>query len=185
MDDLQTRTGLPDALRVLVEDLPRHTWEAHPNFDGLIRFWLDRHLMFRDVLGRLRGGSEAFLDNRADLQRYAMETSRYAGFLLNELHGHHMIEDRHYFPVLQSLDARLERGFGILDKDHHDLDGHIHALAETTNGFLGRLQEADCRDRAGDLDVALGKFETFLDRHLTDEEELVVPVILTYAPKLH
>jgi hypothetical protein len=29
------------------------------------------------------------------------------------------------------------------------------------------------------------RFETFLDRHLTDEEDLVVPVILTYAPNLH
>ncbi len=185
MDDLANRKGLPDALRVLLEGLPRETWERHPNFDGLTRFWLQRHLMFRDVLGRLRTGSEAFLDRNADERRYAAETARYAGFLLNELHTHHNIEDHHYFPKLQSLDARLEHGFALLDADHHALDGHIHALADTTNAFLQRVGQAEARDRAGDLRQALGQFETFLDRHLTDEEDLIVPVILTYAPDMH
>jgi iron-sulfur cluster repair protein YtfE (RIC family) len=185
MDDLEHRKGLPDALRVLLETLPRSGWENHPNFDGLIRFWLDRHLMFRDVLGRLRQGSALYLDRQTDPRRHAAETARYAGFLLNELHGHHAIEDHHYFPALIGLDKRLVRGFELLDSDHHALDGHIHRMAETTNAFLGRLGEADERDRAAALAAALVRFETFLDRHLTDEEDLVVPVLLTYAPKLH
>jgi iron-sulfur cluster repair protein YtfE (RIC family) len=185
MDDLETRTGLPDALRVLADALPRSGWEAHPNFDALTRFWLDRHLMFRDVLGRLRRGSELYLDRQLDPRRHAAETARYAGFLLNELHGHHGIEDAHYFPALMRLDTRLVRGFELLDADHHALDGHIHRMAETTNAFLSRLGQAEERDRGADLSAALARFETFLDRHLTDEEDLVVPVILTYAPKLH
>lgn len=185
MDDLENRKGLPDALRVLVETLPRSGWESHPNFDALTRFWLDRHLMFRDVLGRLRSGSELYLDRKVDPRRHAAETARYAGFLLNELHGHHGIEDHHYFPALVGLDARLVRGFELLDSDHQALDGHIHAMAETTNAFLQRLGQAEERDRGAALSAALARFESFLDRHLTDEEDLVVPVILTYAPKLH
>jgi iron-sulfur cluster repair protein YtfE (RIC family) len=185
MDDLEHRKGLPDALRVLLDTLPRSGWESHPNFDGLIRFWLDRHLMFRDVLGRLRKGSTLYLDRQSDPRRHAAETARYAGFLLNELHGHHSIEDHHYFPALIGLDTRLVRGFELLDSDHHALDGHIHAMADTTNAFLSRLGEADERDRGAALAAALDRFETFLDRHLTDEEDLVVPVLLTYAPKLH
>jgi iron-sulfur cluster repair protein YtfE (RIC family) len=185
MDDLENRKGLPDALRVLLDTLPRAGWEAHPNFDGLIRFWLDRHLMFRDVLGRLRKGSALYLDRQTDPRRHAAETARYAGFLLNELHGHHSIEDHHYFPALIGLDKRLVRGFELLDADHQALDGHIHAMADTTNAFLRRLGETDERDRGAALDAALARFETFLDRHLTDEEDLVVPVLLTYAPKLH
>ena len=184
MVDLESRKGLPDALRVLADTLPRSGWESHPNFDALTRFWLDRHLMFRDVLGRLRSGSELYLDGKADPKRHAAETARYAGFLLNELHGHHGIEDHHYFPALIGLDGRLVRGFELLDADHLSLDGHIHAMAGTTNAFLQRLGQAGERDAAADLDRALARFETFLDRHLTDEEDLVVPVILTYAPNL-
>jgi iron-sulfur cluster repair protein YtfE (RIC family) len=184
MDDLESRKGLPDALRVLAEALPRAGWESHPNFDALIRFWLDRHLMFRDLLGRLRLGSETFLDGKLDAGRHAAQTARYAGFLLNELHSHHGIEDHHYFPQLVGLDPRLERGFALLDADHRALDAHIHALAETTNAFLRGVGTPEERDAAARLDAALGRFEVFLDRHLADEEDLVVPVLLTYAPNL-
>lgn len=184
VEDLSTRQGLPDALRVLVEQLPRAGWEAHPNFDGLTRFWLDRHLMFRDILCRLREGAEARLSRDADPLRHARETQRYAGFLLNELHGHHQIEDHHYFPLLQGLDARLSRGFDLLDADHVALGGHIHGLAEVTNAFLQGFDAAEGSDRAAALHAALVAFEGFLDRHLTDEEDLVVPVILTYAPRI-
>ena len=185
MDKLEERTGLPEALRVLADALPREGWESHPNFSALTRFWLDRHLMFRDVLGRLVTGAEARIDGGVDPMRHAQETSHYAGFLLNQLHGHHQIEDHHYFPELQRLDGRLERGFALLDADHHALDGHIHALAETTNAYL-RAPAGDVgRDAAGALHQALARFDLLLDRHLNDEEDLVVPVILTYAPDLH
>jgi len=182
--DLEHRLALPDRLRVLLDALPRDGWESHPNFDNLVRFWLQRHMMFRDLMERLRSGSEAFLDGRADPARHARETGRYAGFLLNELHGHHHVEDAHYFPALIGLDPRLEDGFAILDRDHQALDGHIHALAETTSAFLSAFGGAEERAAAGKLHQALGRFEGFLDRHLTDEEELVVPVILRHAPRL-
>lgn len=185
---LETRTGLPDPLRVLVRELPREGWESHGNFDQLTRFWLDRHLMFRDILGKLRVGSEAFIDGKLDALRHGRETGRYAGFLLNELHGHHQIEDVHYFPKLAGLDPRIEAGFALLDADHHALDGHIHALAKTTNDLLAAIDrsgsDAASQDAAGAMQRHLAAFESFIDRHLTDEEELVVPTLLKYAPRL-
>ncbi len=184
MDDLETRTGLPPALRALRDTLPRAGWEAHPNFDGLTRFWLDRHLMFRDVLTRLRDGAEARSDNSNDPERHAHETSRYAGFLLNQLHGHHTIEDQHYFPQLMGFEPKLDAGFALLDRDHHALDGHIHALAQTTNSYLNAWSGPEAPNALGTLTDALTEFERFLDRHLTDEEDLIVPIILTHAPNL-
>ncbi len=183
-DSLDRRTGLPDALRVLVEALPRGTWEAHPNFSPLTRFWLERHLMFRDALERLQGGTRDFLDDRAEGRVYGRETARLARFLLQELHGHHAVEDHHYFPVLQGLDPRLEKGFVLLDGDHHALDGHMNGLAAATNEMLRGLAGADPKAGAARLGARLDGFGGFLDRHLTDEEDLVVPVILTYAPEI-
>lgn len=177
MSDLANRTGLPDALRALVREMPRDTWEAHPNFDGLTRFWMDRHLLFRDVLGRLQTGSRAYLDGTLDAREFAGDTGRHAGFLLNQLHEHHGIEDHHYFPQLAALEPRLAAGFELLDADHQALDGHIHALADTTNALLRNTG----RDTAGALDGHLALFARFLDRHLIDEEELVVPVILAHG----
>lgn len=179
--DLATRTGLPDALRVLVETHPRPGWEAHPEFDALTRFWLDRHLMFRRLQTGLVEATQGFLDGAADPRRFGATLSRLAGLYLTELHGHHAIEDAHYFPLLRAQDARLEAGFDLLDADHHDLDRGLHRLAEQTNAVLRGLGGPGAgRDAAGHLGAALDRFGVFLDRHLTDEEELVIPVILEY-----
>lgn len=180
MDELEHRTGLPDALRVLARDYPRDRWESHRNFDGLTRFWLDRHLGFRRLLTLLQSEAQALQDpGRAP---HPKRLAQLAGTLLNELHGHHQIEDHHYFPRLAAAEPRLERGFALLDSDHQALDAHIHELADRTNAVLASMSQGQPhRDAAGRLSAALDPFHTFLDRHLTDEEELVVPVILHFA----
>jgi len=184
-DALESRAGLPDALRVLLEQYPRNLWEAHHNFDGLTRFWLERHLMFRQILGQLQGETQAFLDGNVAPQAHAGRTAQLADFLITQLHGHHQIEDHHYFPQLAASETRLARGFEILDADHHALDAHLHGLAEDTNALLRAIADGKlARDPAGVLEARLGLFGQFLDRHLTDEEDLVVPVILHHGFRL-
>ena len=183
-DDLRTRKALPDALRVLVQEFPREAWKEHPNFSQLIAFWLDRHLMFRALLERLEQTGQAALDRKADPRRTQAEISRFGGMLINELHGHHRIEDLHYFPVMQRLDTRVSAGFDLLDKDHHALDGILAGLADGANAAL-RMQEGGdpFRDKVAAFRKDLKAFAPMLDRHLVDEEELVVPVLLKYAPE--
>lgn len=182
MDDLKHRTGLPEQLQVLLERYPRSDWEYHRNFDELTRFWLDRHLMFRDVLGKLRMSSEAYLSRGIDARAFASGSRHLTGFFLSQLRGHHQIEDEHYFPILGAFDARLDRGFELLDNDHKELDSHIYRLAEATNYMLlslhGGQGDAGVAKVHGQLEV----FGRFMHRHLTDEEELVVPTILEYGP---
>ncbi len=179
---LETRTGLPDALRVLLADYPREAWEADPNFAGLVEMWLDRHLLFRRLLGLMRSEAEALLDRRADPRGWAGRVSRLGGHFAGDLHGHHSIEDQHYFPLLVTRDPRLEQGFAILDRDHHALDGHLARFVDEANGALRALDAAGFRTEAGRFHAGLIRLEGFLDRHLTDEEELIVPVILRDGP---
>ncbi len=182
---LETRAGLPDALRVLVNDYPRDGWESHANFDGLTRFWLERHLMFRQMTARLTAGATALLDRQDDPRHIGGQIGWLGQRLVDELHGHHMIEDQHYFPVLAAQAPALERGFAILDADHHALDRHLADLATDANALLSAISgDADPTDPAGRLQASLQRFDRFLDRHLTDEEELVVPVILKFAPAI-
>lgn len=182
--DLDHRTGLPEALRVLLEQYPRDLWQAHHNFDGLTRFWLERHLMFRRLLAQLQDENRAFLDDRTEARQHGGRVQRLAGFLIDQLHGHHQIEDLHYFPELAAAETRLQRGFEILDADHHALDAHLHDLANETNRLLRAIAEGQgARDAAGAMDDRLGRFAGFLDRHLTDEEDLVVPVILHHGSR--
>lgn len=179
---LENRDRLPDAVRVLLAEYPRDAWEADPGFDGLIRFWLDRHMMFRKLMSELRGGTEALLDRKLDPQRYIAMTSRYGGMFVNGLHEHHTIEDNYYFPKLVTKDARIEKGFAILDQDHHDLDAFLAEFVDRANEVIGVASERDkLQTSAGRFRDELARLEHLLDRHLVDEEELIVPVILRYG----
>ncbi len=179
---LDRRDGLPEHLRVLADKYPRGDWTGHGNFDGLTRFWLDRHLMFRDCLARLQSETETFLDQNRDRNAYGHQLSRLGGFFINQLLTHHHIEDQHYFPILEAKDTRLKAAFELLDNDHHALDAHLHALADDTNAVLHKLQEREKADRQAETyRQTLTGFARFLDRHLCDEEEVVVPVILEHG----
>lgn len=179
---LENRNGLPDALRVLLDAYPRQGWTQDPGFDGLIRFWLDRHLMFRRIMAEMQSSTELLLDRKAGAQQFAGQVSRYGGMFVNGLHEHHTIEDTYYFPKLQQKDTRVAKGFDILDADHHALDGHLSAFVDAANGVLGRLDDRGLlQTNAGAFKDRLTEMERLLNRHLTDEEELIVPVILKYG----
>lgn len=179
---LATRTGLPDALRILLRDYPRAGWEADPGFAGLLRFWLDRHLMFRDILIRLQDQTEQLLNNDIAAQTYAADLSRYGGTFVQELHAHHHIEDTHYFPKLVDLDSPIAKGFAILDRDHHAIDADLNDFVASANALLGQIHTTtDLRPKAEVFLDQLRTLDRLLNRHLTDEEDLVVPVVLKYG----
>ena len=184
MDDLalETRDGLPEALQVLLDSYPRTGWTRDPGFDGLIRFWLDRHMMFRRLMDEMQSNTDALLDRKREAGAFAQGVARYGGMFVNGLHEHHMIEDAHYFPRLVLKDPRIARGFEMLDADHHALDGHLNAFADDANATLRVRDDRDrLQDEAGRFRSSLGDMARLLDRHLTDEEDLIVPVILKFG----
>lgn len=179
---LEIRTGLPDALRVLLETYPRESWAGHRNFGGLVEFWLDRHMMFRRLQKTLLEDAQVFIDRASEAQSYASRLSRYGSMFVGELHGHHHVEDEHYFPILSARELSLAHGFEILDHDHQALDGHLNAFVERANTIIRSPDAAAMREAVGKFHGEISHFGDFLDRHLIDEEELVVPVILKYGP---
>ncbi|KEJ95440.1 Hemerythrin HHE cation binding domain-containing protein [Pseudosulfitobacter pseudonitzschiae] len=168
---LDQRDGLPDSLRVLADAYPRGTWEKHDNFNQMIQFWMQRHMMFRQLMELLNKDAEHLMDRKIGFKDYAPRLSHYAGSLLNELHGHHHIEDAHYFPQLIQLDGRIEKAFDLLESDHLAMDGLLHGMANGANAVLQGGEIGTFRD-------TLTEFGTLLERHLTDEEDIVVPVVL-------
>jgi len=168
---LDVREGLPDALRVLVAEYPREGWEIHRNFHGLVTFWLDRHMMFRRLAVLMREDVEGVLDGKMDFQTYAPRLTRLGNRLITDLHAHHHIEDIHFFPELSRLEPRLERGFALLETDHRAIDPTLGDLAGAARAVLQGGEP-------GALLPRIAEIERLLHRHLEDEEDLVVPVIL-------
>lgn len=179
---LETRPGLPDALRALLADYPRTDWTLHRNFDGLVSFWMDRHLNFRQLTARMQSQVQQVLDGGADPEQFAAALSHTGGQFLTELHGHHSIEDQHYFPALTRLQPRLERGFAMLEADHQALDQHLHAFTTSANAVLSNWQTPALLTHTATFAADLTAITALLNRHLIDEEDLIVPVILHHGP---
>ena len=179
---LETRGGLSKPLRVLLAKHPRSSWQGHSRFYGLSAFWLDRHASFHQMSARLEDDAQGMQQRLMEPQSYGRKLSRLAGAMVDSLHGHHMIEDRQYFPLLARRDGRLKRAFTMLDKDHHALDGLINGFIEDSNSVLAGLRDGrDTSDLMGAYAPGLARFTALIERHLYDEEEIIVPVLLEYG----
>jgi hypothetical protein len=177
---LARRSGWPDDLRVLIARYPREQWEAHANLGEMARFWLSRHVMFRDLSAAIEQVTAQFRAQVLQPAEFAQAFVPRLQFMLDQLNVHHQIEDLHYFPIFRVADTRLERGFDVLEGDHHHIHADMARTAENANSLLQALRaDVDtlrrCSDAYADSSGALIKG---LIRHLDDEEDLIVPLIL-------
>jgi hypothetical protein len=181
LDTFNIRTeDMPTEMQSLLRSYPRDTWDAHPGFHEKTRHWLGAHQMFRRLAERVRLDTEGYLDGQRDGDNYAGRLSYYGGALVGNLHGHHGWEDHSYFPELSAADPRFDAGLEILETDHAELDRVLDAFTSTANRAikLMHLEPAQARDAVGQLHATTEVIEAFLQRHLADEEELAVPIIL-------
>lgn len=178
--DLDRRTGWPADLRVLLDRYPRETWPGHPNLGALCRFWLERHAMFRELSQALAQGAEALREGRVEAAAFQPWFAPRMRFFLQQLHHHHLVEDHDYFPLFMAAEQRLVRGFEVLEADHGVIDAAIHELAAASDGLLAALRDpsADLARATAGLGSLLPGFLGQLDRHLADEEDLIIPLLL-------
>lgn len=169
-------------MRFLFDQFPRDSWDAHPGFKEKTKHWLRAHQMFRRVAERVRLDTEELLNKDMALDDYARRLSYYGGTLVGNLHGHHGWEDHSYFPELSEPDPRFDAGLEVLERDHADLDKVLDDFTRTANRLikLSVLDEAQAYEEAGQVLASSETIEAFLKRHLTDEEELAVPIILNH-----
>lgn len=177
---IETRTGWPPDLRVLFDRYPRDVWPGHPNLGRLARFWLSIHDGFRHHGAALEASASDFREGLVTPQQFRANFAPRLQTFLSHLEGHHQIEDYEFFPRFGDAEPRLLRGFEILELDHGTIHHAMDRMADTANAFMAA--EAGDRDamlRAGDDYVASGEaLIRLLGRHLEDEEDLIVPLIL-------
>jgi len=173
-------TAMPAEMQILLGDYPRDSWESHAGFKDKTRQWLGAHQMFRRISATVRKDTEHYLDGKKGPQEFISKLSYRGGTLVNNLHGHHFWEDNSYFPELFSAEPRLKDGLDILEKDHEVLHQVLDDFTNKANRVIKRIQldNKHARDESGSLHTVATTIETLLQRHLGDEEELAVPIIL-------
>ncbi len=176
---LDTRSGWPADLCHLIDRYPRECWQGHANLGDMAQFWLSRHDMFREIGTALSDATAAFREGKATAQDFRAFFPPRLQFFLQQLNAHHQIEDLHYFPVFQAAEARLARGFDVLESDHKVIHEQIVATVDAANAFLRTPVNDAGIGAAGERYAAAGDaLLRLLTRHLGDEEDLIIPLIL-------
>jgi hypothetical protein len=184
---LDRRPGLPDDLLDLLRRYPRENWPDNPDVAGLAGFWLQRHQMFRELSTLIGTATLRLREGLLTPAEFRPFFRRRIGLLLGQLDEHHNVEDIHYFPAFAVAAPKLKRGFEILDADHHFIHGVIESLGEESEAFVAALsgqvsgKEGEVPRKVDDLAAAIAAFDRNLRRHLDDEEDLVIPLILERA----
>jgi len=177
---LASRSGWPEDMRHLIARYPREQWDGHANLGSMARFWLSRHAMFRELAGMLSGITADFRGGKLPMAEFPGLFAPRLQFMLQQLDLHHYIEDHHHFPVFRAADERLARGFDVLENDHGAIHADMERAAEAANRLLRALGSgSDALRRAGDgyAEASAGLLRGLM-RHLDDEEDLIVPLIL-------
>src|ERR1044072_3040457 len=150
-----TGTCWPADLRLLADRYPREVWDGHANLGNMAQFWLQRHDMFREIAGALTDATAAFREGTATAQDFRTWFPPRLQFFLQQLNAHHQVEDLHYFPVFQAAEAKLARGFTVLEADHETIHASIAATVESANSFLrAAVNDADALRTVGDSYMA-------------------------------
>ena len=177
---LGTRQGLPDDLKLLVALYPRDIWTGHAKLGEMAKFWLARHTMFRELGSSLGGAGDRFRDEAIDAREFVSFFAPRLQFFLQQLHAHHHVEDDHYFPIFRRAESKLARGFEILESDHDAIAVCIENSVTAADTFLQALEGPPAGVKQAAMryaqsgDILLRS----LLRHLDDEEDLIVPLIL-------
>ncbi|NRA20460.1 MAG: hemerythrin domain-containing protein [Oceanospirillaceae bacterium] len=177
---LLRQAPLPDEMRILLDKYPREAWDEHPNFKQATKNWLSAHQMFRALSSSVRKDAELYLDRQLKPGDYAARLSYRGNALVGNLHGHHHWEDNSYFPELSAADPRFDIGLKILESDHRVLNRVLNDFTEAamrTLEYLHLSKEAALIE-AGNVHSMALTIEKLLARHLVDEEELAVPIII-------
>lgn len=168
---------LTPELRILKTRLPRERWSDLPA-GSLARTWLTMHASLRDGQQWLERLALKWQLKQLDLATFRTRFLADSEAHFNHLHGHHRLEDRHYFPQFRSIEPRLQAGFDLLQDDHEQL----HAALARLQVQLQALRDADiesqaARTLADAIAVDIYHCGKLLRRHLEDEEDLVIPLL--------
>jgi len=137
--------------------------------------WLKVHTNIRKRQRILMQISDAYQNGEFDWSEYRSQILKRINMHILKLHQHHGVEDEGFFPEFVSMYPKLAPAFEILGKDHDYLNALLDEL-QIQNDALAR-SEAEDKALAKELHETLVKVTDLLQQHLTDEEDLVIPIL--------
>jgi hypothetical protein len=182
-DEPRTEDGWPPELTFLLARHPRPSWPVHAS--PSVAFWLQVHDHLRRDAAGLETTADDYRAARLSTSQLAVVAAPRLRGLIASLHGHHQIEDFHYFPVFRRTEPRLAAGFDRLAADHveiaRDVSAALAALAELRAAAERAVELRHASLAAQRCIAASSELCRHLCRHLADEEALVVPLLIEHG----
>jgi len=177
---IETRDGLPEEWRFLVKDYPRESWTGHESLGEHTKFWLAVHRSFRMMGSHLTEQSNAYESGAVTAEQFRLAMVPRLQQFLGSLDHHHRIEDHLFFPKFMEAERRLVAGIELLEADHTVIDAEVHMMIEIANTLLQtNVSDKDGLKRTGEnFAISSRRIVKLLGRHLDDEEEIVIPLLL-------
>ena len=158
----------------LYNKLPPDQWFA-ADYAYKTSGWLKVHTNIRKRQRILTQISEAYIDGEFDWAEYRSQILKRINMHVLKLHQHHGVEDEGFFPEFVSMYPKLAPAFEILGHDHEYLNKLLDTL-QVQNDQLARSEDED-KALAEALHKTLEAVTDLLQQHLTDEEDLVIPIL--------
>lgn len=137
--------------------------------------WLKVHTNIRKRQRILVQISESYISGEFDWSEYRSQILKRINMHVLKLHQHHGVEDDGFFPEFVSMYPKLMPAFEILGHDHEYLNELLYKL-QIQNDQLARSEIED-KALAEELHKTLVAVTDLLSQHLTDEEDLVIPIL--------
>ena len=137
--------------------------------------WLKVHTNIRKRQRILTQISDSYQSGEYDWAEYRSQLLKRINMHILKLHQHHGVEDEGFFPEFIKMYPQLQAGFEILGRDHVRLDALLDKL-QVENDRLARSEVED-KALAVQLHQTLVDATDLLSQHLTDEEDLVIPIL--------
>lgn len=180
---IELRNGLPAVIKSQLLPLAREQWSKHARYGGKASFFIQYHGDLLATAAYLKQSLAILLDSSQTLftwQQLKNPLSA-AQYLVDRAHNHHQIEDHVYFPQFRQIMPQLNKGIDLLDKDHKSLELALDDLNHMVMMMSMNKVDDIKKQQVKLLADSILHLQRILQRHLYDEEEVIIPIFLLSA----
>jgi len=161
-----------------IPTIPRNEWHTHPNFPAQTLL-LRSHEGFREISRHLRArAAEAtHMDDALQQRRHLFGVETHYLYWQRAMRGHEAYEEGKLYPYLE---RRFDVSLASLKEEHEDLHRLDRAIRDAFEVLNQASDEARLNPAAlQPLDQAMAAYHNDLVEHLREEEDAVIPLLLS------